>query len=150
MSSMNRRRRGFTLIELLVVVAIIATLASVVGPSLFGNVSEAKRTAARAQISAFALALDAYRLDLDDYPATSEGLEALRSAPTDQDRAARWRGPYLRQAVPKDPWGRSWIYLAPGEVNPASFDLYSLGRDGAPGGEGEDADVTSWSGEGVR
>ena len=96
----EQRRRGFTLIELLVVIAIIATLASVVAPALFGNVGEARKTAARAQIEVFGLALDAYRLDLQRYPRTDEGRGVLREAPLDPDAASRWRGPYLRQEVP--------------------------------------------------
>lgn len=146
MSSRTERRRGFTLIELLVVIAIIATLASVVGPSIFGNVGEAKRTAAKAQLASFSLALDGYRLDLDAYPSSDEGLGALREPPPGLPQADRWRGPYLRQAVPLDPWGRPWIYVSPGTVNPSSFDLFSLGRDGERGGAGDDADVTSWNG----
>ncbi len=145
-SRSDRRRRGFTLIELLVVIAIIATLATVVAPSLFGNVAEARRTAARSQIEVFALALDAYRLDMLRYPTSEEGLDALRTAPLDQEAAARWRGPYLRQDVPRDPWGRPWIYREPGEQSQDGYDLYSLGRDGGEGGEGEDEDLTSWRG----
>lgn len=144
MSSRTGRRGGFTLIELLVVIAIIATLAAVVAPSLFGNVGEARRSAANAQVGIFALALDAYRLDMHDYPSTAEGLSALRTAPVGAE--GRWRGPYLRQQVPMDPWGRPYIYLAPGATNPDAYDLYSLGRDGRPGGSGEDADITSWRG----
>ena len=150
MSFRNDRRRGFTLIELLVVIVIIATLAGVVGPSLLGNVGTAKSTAAKAQLAAFALAIDAYRLDLDAFPRAEDGLSALRSAPAGIEDASRWRGPYLRQSVPKDPWGREWIYIVPGVANPDSYDLYSLGRDGLVGGEGENADVTSWNGPVVR
>lgn len=139
-------RSGFTLIELLVVIAIIAALASVVAPSLFGNVATARRTAARAQLDVFALALDAYRLDTRDYPTTADGLQVLRIAPVDPGVAALWRGPYLRQAVPMDPWGRPWIYVAPGVLNPDAYDLYTLGKDGKPGGTGEDEDLTSWGG----
>lgn len=142
----RRARQGFTLIELLVVIAIIATLAGVVAPSLFRNVGDAKRSAAQAQLAAFALALDAFRLDVESYPTTEEGLATLRTAPIDAERAAKWRGPYLRQALPRDPWGRAWVYLAPGSANQDSYDLYTTGRDGAPGGEGEDADETSWKG----
>lgn len=145
MSLRTSRRRGFTLIELLVVLVIIATLASVVGPALFGNVSEARRTAARAQLDAFSLALDAYRLDMARYPSTERGLDALRRTPTDPEEAARWRGPYLRKDVPLDPWGFAWVYASPGHESDDEFDLYSTGRDGRRGGSGEDADVTSWS-----
>lgn len=153
MSSRNSDRRarphgrsGFTLIELLVVIAIIATLASVVGPSLFGNVGEAKVNAARSQIQIFALALDSYRLDNDAYPTSDQGLESLRVLPLAGEPPRNWKGPYLRQAVPMDPWGRPYVFVSPGVVNPTSYDLHSFGKDGKAGGGGEDADVTSWSG----
>jgi general secretion pathway protein G len=139
-------RRGFTLIELLVVIAIIATLASVVGPAIFGNVGEAKVSAAKSQIQIFGLALDSYRLDNDAYPTTDQGLESLRALPLAGEPPRNWRGPYLRQALPLDPWGRAYVYASPGVANPTSYDVYSLGRDGKTGGTGEDADVTSWNG----
>lgn len=141
-----RERRGFTLIELLVVIAIIATLAGVVAPALFGNVGRAKATAARSQLEIFALALDAYRLDMGAYPTALEGLAALRVPPADERQRERWRGPYLRQGVPDDPWGVAWTYRVPSAANSEMYELFSLGRDRAPGGAGEDADVTSWGG----
>jgi general secretion pathway protein G len=139
-------RSGFTLIELLVVIAIIATLAAVVAPAVFRNVGDAKVSAAKSQIEIFAMALNSYRLDNDSYPATDQGLEALRTLPASGDVPRNWKGPYLSRLVPLDPWGRPYLYVAPGRENPTSFDLYTLGRDGKPGGEGEDADVTSWGG----
>ena len=138
--------RGFTLIELLVVIAIIATLAAVVAPAVFRNVGDAKVNAAKSQVEIFALALDSYRLDNDVFPTTAQGLEALRVQPTLGDPPRNWRGPYLRKLVPRDPWGRPYLYVAPGKENPTSYDAYTLGRDGAIGGEGEDADITSWGG----
>jgi len=144
--SSNSSRRGFTLIELLVVIAIIATLAAVVAPQVFRNVGDAKASAAKSQIEIFALALDSYRLDNDVYPSTEQGLAALRTMPTTGDIPRNWRGPYLRKTVPLDPWGRPYVFVSPGTENPASYDLYSLGRDGKIGGEGEDADITSWGG----
>ncbi len=138
--------RGFTLIELIVVIVVIAILAGLVAPMMIGNVTDAKVQAARAQVELFGLALDAYRLDNDRYPETAQGLEALRRAPTTDPIPPRWRGPYLRKEVPLDPWGRAFEYRAPGTANPTSYDLWSLGRDGAKGGAGEDADVTSWGG----
>ncbi|MGH7718679.1 MAG: type II secretion system major pseudopilin GspG [Gemmatimonadaceae bacterium] len=137
---------GFTLIEMLVVIAIIATLAAVVAPAVFRNVGDAKTNAARSQIELFALALDTYRLDNDRYPETEQGLSALRTLPSSGDIPRNWRGPYLRKTVPLDPWGRAYVYLSPGKENPGSYDLYTLGRDGEVGGEGEDADLTSWDG----
>jgi len=128
------------------VIAIIAVLAAVVAPSVFRNVGDAKQAAARSQIELFATALNQYRLDNDTYPTADQGLAALRTIPTVGDAPRDWRGPYLSRVVPLDPWGRSYIYLAPGVENPQTYDLYSLGRDGKPGGEGEDGDVTSWGG----
>lgn len=147
--SYNRSRgiaRGFTLIELLVVIAIIATLAAVVAPAVFRNVGDAKVSAAKSQIEIFALALDSYRLDSDVFPTSAQGLDALRTAPTASDAPRNWRGPYLRKAIPRDPWGRPYLYVSPGKENPTSYDVYSLGRDGVIGGEGDDADITSWGG----
>jgi general secretion pathway protein G len=142
----RRGRDGFTLIELLVVIAIIATLAAVIAPAVFRNVGDSKTAAARSQVEAFAMALGAYRLDNDVYPATEQGLDALRTAPVGGEPPRRWRGPYLSKVLAPDPWGRPWVYVSPGHSNPESFDLYSLGRDGKIGGEGEDADITSWGG----
>ncbi|MDB4915070.1 MAG: ral secretion pathway protein GspG [Gemmatimonadetes bacterium] len=144
--SRARSRRGFTLIELMVVLVIIATLAAVIAPAVFRNVGDSKTTAARSQIELFAMALGAYRLDNDVYPSSEQGLEALRSTPTTGDAPRRWRGPYVSKVLAPDPWGRAWLYVSPGRANPESFDLYSLGRDGKLGGEGEDADITSWGG----
>lgn len=141
---MLRRSGGFTLLELLVVITVIAILAGLVAPMVFGHVSDAKISAAQSQIELFALALDAYRLDNDYYPSTAQGLEALRARPQDEPAPRNWRGPYLRKAVPRDPWGHPYVYKSPGEVNHESYDLLSYGRDGRPGGSGEDADLTSW------
>jgi general secretion pathway protein G len=143
---MRRVHRGFTLIEMLVTIAIIAILAALVAPSVFRNVGDAKVTAARSQIETLALALDAYRLDNDAYPETAQGLAALRTVPVNGAVPRNWRGPYLRRTVPLDPWARPYEYRSPGTANPQSYDLYTLGRDGKAGGEGEDADITSWGG----
>lgn len=142
----SQKRRGFTLIELLVVIAIIATLAAVVAPSLFGNVGEARRSTAKSQIQILSLALDAYRIDNDAYPSSEQGLESLRSLPVAGSAAGNWKGPYLKQELPLDPWKRPYMFVSPGIVNPSGYDLYSLGKDGRPGGDGEDADITSWGG----
>jgi general secretion pathway protein G len=142
----RRHRRGFTLIELLVTIAIIATLAAIIAPSLFSNVGDAKLNAAKSQVQIIALALDAYRVDNDEYPTTEQGIQALRSAPATGDALTNWRGPYVRQVIPLDPWGRPYVYVSPGISNPNSYDLYTLGKDGQPGGTGENADITSWNG----
>jgi general secretion pathway protein G len=132
---------------MLVVLAIIATLASVVGPAVFRNTGDAKIQAARSQIETLGLALEAYRLDNDEYPTAEQGLGSLWEQPTVGDAPKNWRGPYVRRVIPNDPWGRPYVYIVPGRQNVATFDLYSLGRDGKIGGVGEDGDVTSWGSE---
>lgn len=134
---------GFTLIEILVVIAVLGILASLVAPMVFGHVSDAKVSAARSQIEIFGLALDAYRMDNDWYPSTAQGLEALVTPPSGDPSARRWRGPYLKKGVPLDPWGRPYLYEGPGGAHPDTYDVRSLGRDGKPGGTGEDDDLTS-------
>jgi general secretion pathway protein G len=131
---------------LLVVIAIIATLAAVVAPAIFRNVGDAKETAAQSQVDMLALALNSYRLDNDVFPSSEQGLESLRTLPIVGEPPRNWRGPYLSKLLPNDPWGRAYIYIQPGKENRTSFDLYTLGRDGKIGGEGEDAEVTSWGG----
>jgi general secretion pathway protein G len=137
------RRRGFTLIEILVVIVVIAILATLVAPNVFQHVGTAKATTARAQMEELTTTLDAYRLDNGSYPTTEQTLNALWERPS-IDPPVNWRGPYLRKAVPLDPWGRPYVYVFPGQQNPNGFDLYSLGADGQPGGEGENEDILSW------
>lgn len=140
----RRRNRGFTLIEILVVIAVIAMLAALVGPNVFQHVGSARDATAKSQIEMLGAALDAYRLDNARYPTTDQGLAALRTRPATDPQPNNWRGPYLRKDIPTDPWGGPYLYVAPGEVNTNGYDLVSLGADGQPGGEGEDADITSW------
>lgn len=135
---------GFTLIEILVVITVIAILAGLVTPMVFRNVGDAKASTARAQIEIFATALDTYHLDNDYYPTTEQGLAALRRVPDGTPSANNWRGPYLRKDPPLDPWKRPYVYVSPGEANPEAYDLLTYGRDGTPGGTGEDTDWTSW------
>ena len=132
------RAAGFTLLELLVVVAIIGLLVGFVAPRYFGQIGKSEVTAARNQIDALEKALDQYRLDTGHYPSTELGLDALMQRPQNEPK---WNGPYLRKSVPLDPWGRPYQYRAPGEKG--DFDLLSLGKDGAPGGSGEDADLSN-------
>jgi general secretion pathway protein G len=139
-----RNRSGFTLIEILVVVAVLAVLAALVAPTVFQHLGTAKDAAARSQMEMLGAALDAYRLDIGRYPTTAQGLAALRTEPTIEPRPRSWRGPYLRRDVPLDPWGNPYVYISPGEANPTAYDLLSLGADGAPGGEGEDAEIRAW------
>jgi len=136
---LSRRARGFTLLELLVVVAIIGLLAAFVGPRLFGNVSKSEITTAKAQIEAFARALESYRLDTGKFPETAQGLNALVVRPPD---TPRWNGPYLQKEVPLDPWGHAYVYKRPG-TGQRDFDIVSYGRDGSPGGVDEDADLSN-------
>ena len=138
------KSRGFTLIEILVVIIVLGLLAALVGPRILGRVSEAKTATARTQIELLGLALDNYRLDNGSYPTSEQGLEALQEKPTREPIPLSWRGPYLKKAVPLDPWGRPYIYKSPGEHNATGYDLSTLGRDGQPGGEDEDADITNW------
>jgi len=131
--------RGFTLLELLVVMVIIGLLAGYVGPKYFSQIGKSEVKIARAQIDALEKALDQYRLDTGHYPRMEQGLNALVVPPGDEPK---WQGPYLKKAVPPDPWGRPYLYRIPGEHG--EFDLYSYGRDGQPGGRAEDADLTNW------
>ena len=133
---MNKRLQGFTLLELLVVIVIIGLLAGYVAPRYFGQVGKSEVQVARAQIDSLEKALDQYRLDTRHYPTAEQGLEALVSKPSNE---ASWSGPYLKKAVRNDPWGHPYVYRVPGSKS--EFDLYSLGRDGKPGGTGEDADI---------
>lgn len=134
--------RGFTLIELLVVIIVLALLAGLVGPQIVGHVSEAKSATARTQIELLGVALDSYRLDNGDYPTSEQGLSALRDRPTREPVPSNWRGPYLRKAVPQDPWGRPYLYTSPAARGTGGYELQTLGRDGKPGGEREDADLS--------
>ncbi|MGQ9523391.1 MAG: type II secretion system major pseudopilin GspG [Armatimonadota bacterium] len=143
---MKARRRlsaGFTLIELLVVMIILAILAAVVIPRVIGRTEDARRAKARSDIAALETALDAYKLDNGSYPTTEQGLQALVEPPNTDPVPKNWSGPYLKKGVPKDPWGNDYVYVCPGEHNP-DFDIASYGKDGQPGGEGEDADIVSW------
>ena len=114
-------------------------MAGYVGPRFFAQIGKSEVKVARAQIDGLQKGLDQYRLDTGHYPNSDQGLTALRAAPTDE---ARWQGPYLSKQVPKDPWGRDYLYRSPGEHG--EYDLWSLGKDGRQGGTGEDQDVTTW------
>lgn len=134
-----RSDKGFTLLELLVVLVIIGLLVAYVAPRYFSQVGKSEVKVTRAQIKALEDALDQYRLDVGRYPSSEQGLDALNSQPSGE---GRWQGPYLRKAVPKDPWGAVYQYRSPGEHG--EYDLYSLGKDGQPGGQGDAADIASW------
>jgi general secretion pathway protein G len=121
------------------VIVIIGLLAGLVAPRYFDQVAKSNTKIAKAQIDSLEKALDTYRLDVGSYPSTEQGLAALNTKPQNVER---WAGPYLKKAVPPDPWGAKYLYKAPGEHG--DYDLSSLGSDGQPGGTGEAADVTSW------
>lgn len=131
--------RGFTLLELLVVMVIIGLLAGYVGPRYFSQIGKSETKAARAQIDALGKALDQYRLDTGHYPSTQQGLNALDAAPSNEPH---WDGPYMRKAVPADPWGKPYLYRQPGEHG--EYDVFSYGKDGQAGGDGDAADVNNW------
>jgi general secretion pathway protein G len=133
-----RMNAGFTLLELLVVVVIIGLLAGFVAPRYFGQVGKSEVNVAKAQIDALEKALDQYRLDTGRYPSAELGLNALINRPANEPK---WNGPYLRKGVPLDPWGRPYLYRIPGEKG--EFDLISYGKDGQPGGGGENSDIVN-------
>lgn len=133
----RKRARGFTLLELLVVVVIIGLLAGLVAPRYFDSVSKSKSKIAKAQIESLDKALDQYRLDVGSYPTVEQGLNALNTQPSG---VAKWQGPYLKKALPADPWDNDYAYvLQPGA---AGIDIISYGADGKPGGTGEAQDVS--------
>jgi general secretion pathway protein G len=132
------RQSGFTLLELLVVVAIIGLLVGYVAPRYFGQIGKSEIATAKAQIDALEKALDQYRLDTGHYPSTELGLASLVTKPANEPK---WGGPYLKKAVPLDPWGKPYVYKQPGEHG--DFDLISFGKDGAAGGTGENADISN-------
>ena len=138
---------GFTLIEMMVVMVIIGLLMALVGPRFIRQSEKAKVGAARAQIELLGTALDTFRLDVGRYPTTQEGLGSLRQKPFSADR---WDGPYLKKEVPLDPWGRPYTYRGADAFRGDSgrpYELFSYGADGAPGGDGDNRDVTSWEGD---
>lgn len=136
-----RAARGFTLIEIMVVVVILGILAALIAPNVINRIDDAQSAKVKQDIRAIESALKLYRLDNFRYPTTQEGLDALVTPP--QDSSKKWpEGGYLDR-LPRDPWDRPYIYESPGKQGGA-FDIYTLGRDGQPGGEGPDADVGNW------
>ena len=146
MPCMNRAQHsrralgGFTLLEMLVVLVLIGLIASLVGPRLFSRVDSSKVQVAETQVRLLRGAIETYRLEVGRVPSAEEGLAVLTTPPSDERTRARWRGPYLDEAVPMDPWGNPYRYSVPGRDG-MPFAIYSLGADGEPGGEGNNADV---------
>jgi general secretion pathway protein G len=136
MRNNKRSLHGFTLLELLVVIVIIGLLAGYVAPRYLSQVGKSEIQVAKAQIESLGKALDQYRLDMRRYPNAEEGLEALMAKPAN---VQSWSGPYLKKGVPNDPWGRPYVYRTPGQKG--EFEVFSYGRDGKPGGSGDDADI---------
>jgi len=133
--------RGFTLVEMLVVISIIGLIMALVGPRVLNFLSDSKVKAAKIQIESLSSALDLYALDTGHYPSNAEGLEALMERP---GSVSGWGGPYLKgNAVPKDPWGKPYVYRSPGQHG--AFDILSYGADGQEGGTGAAADITNWT-----
>lgn len=132
-------RSGFTLIELLLVLVILGVLAAIVVPKFSGRTEQARQTAAKSQVSTFGTALDAFEVDNGFYPKGKNGLQDLINSPRD---AKNWKGPYMKDAIPNDPWGFPYVYECPGKHNPTSYDVMSVGPDGRAGTED---DVTNWS-----
>lgn len=136
------KQGGFTLIEIMVVIVIIGVLVSLVGPSIMGRPDQARATAAKSQLASLQNALNLYRLDNSNYPSTDQGLEALVTKPSGFPDARNWDPDGYFSNIPADPWGRPYLYMSPGVHG--KYDLMSLGADGQEGGQGVDADITSW------
>lgn len=146
-SARNRRRSGFTLVEVLLVLVILAILGSLAALSYEAIGRRANRKAAESQVGLFKTPLQMYQMAIGSFPTSSQGLKALRSAPSDLPNPAKWDGPYLDKDVPLDPWNRPYQYVSPGTHNPDSYDVWSRGIDGV---DGTDDDIGNWSVESKR
>ena len=143
----QKKNKGFTLIELMVVIAIMSVLAVVILPQFMKQIGKGQRAASLIQIRAFEDALEMYYADMYTYPSADQGLKSLIQ-PVGDYAGGKWQGPYLKKnKIPKDPWGNSYIYMAPGQHNP-DYDIVSYGKDGVAGGDGDAADITNWLEEG--
>lgn len=141
-SAFRPRSSGFTLIELMVVVVILGVLAALVVPKIMSRPDEARAVAARQDIGTLMQALKLYRLDNRRYPSSEQGLPALVAKPTLAPLPENWKAGGYVERLPLDPWGKPYQYLNPGLRG--EIDVFSLGADGAPGGEGADADIGNW------
>jgi general secretion pathway protein G len=140
-----KNQKGFTLIELMVVLIILGLLATIVLPKFLGSEEKAKRKVAITQMRSLESALDSYRLDNGFYPTTDQGLDSLIKKPEVGRIPDKWReGGYLKPArIPKDPWNKEYVYIAPGSEG-REYEIVSYGADGEPGGDGNNADIQSW------
>jgi general secretion pathway protein G len=143
MPKLLQPQRGFTLLEIMVVVVILGILAALVVPKIISRPDEARAIAAKQDIASLMQALKLYRLDNMRYPTTEQGLQALVERPTSAPQAPNWKAGGYVERLPSDPWGNPYQYLNPGVRG--ELDVYSLGADGAPGGEANDADIGSWN-----
>ncbi|HDS1817802.1 type II secretion system major pseudopilin GspG [Pseudomonas putida] len=143
MQHRRNRQRGFTLMEIMVVIFIIGLLIAVVAPSVLGNQDKAMRQKVMADLATLEQALDMYRLDNLRFPSSEQGLAALVKKPTQEPLPRSWRSDGYVRRLPEDPWGTPYQYRMPGEHG--RVDVYSLGADGVPGGEGQDADLGNWA-----
>ncbi len=139
----SNKQKGFTLIELMVVLVILGVLAALIVPKVMDRPDEARVMAARQDIAAIGQALKLYRLDNMRYPSTEQGLQALVAKPTLQPVPTNWKSGGYLEKLPNDPWGAPYQYLHPGRNG--EMDIYSLGADSQPGGEGNDADIGNWN-----
>lgn len=135
----RHRPHAFTLVEMLLVLVILAVLAAIVIPKFSGRTQQAKEAAAKTQLKSIELALDSYEVDTGSYPQGSAGLNGLVDEP---NGVQNWKGPYLKQGIPNDPWGNAYIYVCPGRNNAKGYDISSMGPDGRVGG---DDDITNWT-----
>lgn len=141
-SKRHAKQQGFTLIEIMVVIVILGILGTIVAPKVLKSPDKARVTKAKQDLQVISAALDMYKLDNFNYPDTDQGLEALTQRPTSGEDVPNWQeGGYIKK-VPTDPWGRDYLYISPGEND--EVDIYSLGSDGAPGGDGTASDIGSW------
>jgi len=137
---LKKRKNGFTLVELLVVIMIIALLASMVGPTIFGKLEGAQRETTKAQLSNISTALDSFRLDFGRYPTTDEGLAILSVR---HSTLKKWNGPYLAKKLKNDPWDTPYVYKVPGKDGYA-YELISYAADGKVGGKDKNSDISVW------
>ena len=137
-----KKLRGFTLVEMMVVVVVIGIIASIIIPQFVGTTQDAKVAAAKGTISELENAVERFYVHMDRYPTTEEGLKVLVDPPAG-DNAKQWRGPYIKQ-LRNDPWGNPYQYVCPGTHHSTSYDIWSRGKDGVDGGEGDGADLGNW------